>query len=175
MSRFKINMVEQLIEVDKNDNQIGLRPRTDFLNSSHIHRASHLILFNSKNEILLQHRVSTKKVWPNLFTFSVDCTVANESYEECIQREMQEEIGISINAKRLFTFPYFGNIDKAWHCVFLGKSDDKIQPDASEIGSIKWINADKLKIDIIENPDKYVPPFIEGMKKYFDEFYMAEK
>ncbi len=168
-------MIEQLIEVDENDNQIGLRPRTDFFNSKYIHRASHLILFNSKNEILLQYRVSTKKVWPNLFTFSVDCTVANESYEECIQREVQEEIGISINVKRLFTFSYFDDIDKAWHCVFVGKSDNKIQPDTREIESIKWINADELKTDIIENPDKYAPPFIEGMKKYFDECYGAEK
>ena len=169
MSRFKSNMAEQLIEVDKNDNQIGLRPRDDFFDSEYIHRASHLILFNSKNEILLQHRSPTKKVWPNLFTFSVDCTVANESYEDCIKREMQEEIGISINVKRLFTFPYFDNIDKAWHCVFVGKTDDKITPDSREIQEIKWIDADELKEDILKNPDIYVPPFIEGMNKYFDE------
>ena len=118
----------------------------------------------------MQHRATTKKVWPNLFTFSVDCTVANESYEECIQREMQEEIGISISVKRLFTFPYFNSIDKAWHCVFVGKTDDKIMPDSKEIQAIKWMNTDKLKEDIIKNPNIYVPPFAKGMKKYFDEF-----
>lgn len=110
-------MIEQIIEIDEDDNQIGLRPRDEFYGSDFIHRGSHLILFNSKNEILLQYRSATKQVWPNLFSFSVDCTVADESYEEAIQREMQEEIGISINVKRLFTFPYFDNIDKAWHCV----------------------------------------------------------
>jgi isopentenyl-diphosphate Delta-isomerase len=83
-------MVEMIIEVDKNDNQVGLRPRNHFYNSKHIHRVSHLILFNSKNEILLQLRSPTKKLWPNLFTYSVDGTVVNESYEDCIQREMQE-------------------------------------------------------------------------------------
>lgn len=163
-------MVEQIIEVDKNNNKMGLRPRSDFFKSDHIHRAAHLILFNSKNEILLQYRSSSKKVWPNLYTFSVDCTVANESYEECIKREMQEEISILIEVKKLFTFPYFNDIDKAWHCVFIGKSDDTIQPDAREIEFIKWIDVDKLKIDIKENPDKYVPPFIEAMIKYFNEF-----
>ena len=119
-------MAEQNIEVDKNDNQIGLRPRGDFYTGKFIHRASHLILFNSKNKILLQHRSSTKKWYPNLFTYFVSGTVANESYEDCIEKEMQEEIGISINVKRLFAYPFFDTYDKAWHCVFVGKTDNKI-------------------------------------------------
>jgi len=168
-------MVEQIIEVDEDDNQIGLRPRDEFYGSKYIHRAAHLILLNSKNKVLLQRRSATKKVWPNLFTFSVDCTVANESYEDCIQREMHEEIGISITAKRLFIFPYFDNIDKAWHCVFIGNTDNKITPDAREIQEVKWMDMDELKGDILKNPDKYVPVFIEGMKKYFNEFYGVSK
>lgn len=127
----------------------------------------YLILFNSKNEILLQHRASTKKVYPDLFTFSVDATVGDESYEECIEREMQEELGISVSAKRLFKFPYFDNVDKAWHCVFTGKTNEKVTPEKREIQEIKWIDADELKEDIIENSDIYVTPFVEGMKKYF--------
>jgi isopentenyldiphosphate isomerase len=168
-------MTEQNIEVDINDSQIGLRPRDDFYTGKYIHRSSHLILFNSKNEILLQHRTPTKKWYPNLFTYSVSGTVANESYEECIEREMQEEIGISINVKRLFTYPFFDTLDKAWRCVFIGKTDDNIIPDAREIQEIKWMDADELKRDILKNSDIYSPPFVEGMKKYFNEFYGNEK
>ncbi|MCK9272649.1 NUDIX domain-containing protein [Candidatus Gracilibacteria bacterium] len=168
-------MIEQNIEVDINDSQIGLRPRDDFYTGKYIHRSSHLILFNSKNEILLQHRTPTKKWYPNLFTYSVSGTVANESYEECIEREMQEEIGISINVKRLFTYPFFDTLDKAWRCVFIGKTDDNIIPDAREIQEIKWMDADELKRDILKNSDIYSPPFVEGMKKYFNEFYGNEK
>lgn len=88
---------------------------------------------------------------------------------------MQEEIGISIDVERLFTFPYFDTIDKAWHCVFVGRTDDKITFDPREIQKIKWMDVDKLKEDILKNPSKYVPQFIEGMKKYFDEFYKDKK
>ncbi len=84
------------IEVDKNDNALGLRPRSDYYTGKYIHRACQLILFNSKNKILLQQRASTKRWYPNLFTFSVSGTVTHESYEACIQKEMQEEIGITI-------------------------------------------------------------------------------
>ena len=31
-------MVEQIIEVDENDNQIGLRPKDDFYTGKYIHR-----------------------------------------------------------------------------------------------------------------------------------------
>ena len=88
---------------------------------------------------------------------------------------MQEEIGISINVNRLFKYPFFDTFDKAWHCVFIGKTDDKITPDTREIQEIKWIDADELKKDILKNPDIYTPPFVEGIKKYFAEFYGAEK
>lgn len=80
-------MIEQNIEVDEKDNVIGFRPRDDFYTGKYIHRASHLILFNSKNEILIQKRASTKKWYPNLYTFSVSGTVADESYEDCIKKE----------------------------------------------------------------------------------------
>ncbi len=168
-------MEEQLIEVDQDDNRIGLRSRSEFFNSNHIHRAAHLILFNSENKILLQLRSKTKKVWPDLITFSVDCTVADETYEECIIREMQEEIGILTDVKKLFTFPYFDDTDKAWHGVFIGKTDDKITPDPGEIQEIRWMDADELRQDIKTKPEKYVPPFIKGMKIYFEEFYHTEK
>lgn len=163
--------MEQNIEVDENDNQIGLRPRDDIYTGKYIHRASHLILFNSKNEILLQLRAPTKKWYPDLLTYSVSGTVANESYEDCIQKEMQEEIGISINVKRLFTYPFFDTFDKAWHCVFVGKTNGTVIPDVKEMSEITWIAVDELKKDIAENPGRYTPPFIEWMKIYFTEFY----
>jgi len=168
-------MVEQNIEVDKNDNVIGLRPRDDFYTGKYIHRSSHLILFNSKNEILIQKRASTKKLYPNLYTYSTSGGVQNESYEDCIKREVKEEIGISIPMRYLFKYPSFDKIDKAFRAVFVGKSDNKIKPDNREMTEIKWISVNELKEDIKENSNKYTFPFVIGMGKYFAEFYEIEK
>ncbi len=163
------------MEVDENNNKIGFRPKSDFHTGKFIHRSAHLILFNLKNEILLQKRTADKIWYPNLFTYSVSGTVADETYEECIQREMQEEIGISISVKRLFNYKCFDEIDKAYHAVFVGRTDDEIKPDKSEIQKIKWLNADELKKDILENPDIYTPPLVEGMKIYFAKYYSETK
>lgn len=163
------------IEVDKNDNVIGLRPIEDFYTGKYIHRSSHLILVNLKNQILLQKRAPDKKWYPDLFTYSVSGSVENETYEECIKKEMSEEIGISTIAKYLFKYPFFDKLDKSWHAVFLGNSDSKIKPDGIEMTEVVWIDANKLKNNIINNPGIYVPHFIIGMNKYFAEFYGAEK
>ena len=164
-------MAEMIIEVDENDTKIGLRPRDDFYTGNYIHRSAHLILFNSKNEILIQLRSHNKKWFPDLFTYSVSGTVADESYEACIAREMKEELGISIDVKRLFKHRPFDLLDDAWHCVFIGKYDGQITPDKGEMKKVNWISADELKDDIIKNLDIYTPPFAAGMKIFFNRFY----
>ena len=40
---------------------------------------------------------------------------------------------------------------------------------------VKWISVKDLKNEIQEHPEKYTPSFVEGMKKYFAEFYEVEK
>ena len=168
-------MEEQLIEVDKNDKIIGLRPRKDFHTGKYIHRSCHLILFNSKNKILLQKRAPTMTWYPNLYTFSVSGTVANETYEESIKKEMKEEIGISIPVKFLFKTSHFDKFEKAFHSVFIGKSDKRIIPDKNEMTEVKWISPEEVKKDIQEHPEKYTPSFVKGMKRYFAEFYGFQK
>ena len=167
-------MSEQNIEVDEINNVIGLRPREDFYTGKYIHRSVGLILFNSQNQILLQKRVPTKIWYPNLYTFSVAGTVANESYEECMKKEMREEIGLEIQVAKLFVFSFFDQLDKAFHAIFTGKSDEKIRFDEREATSVKWIDAEELKNDIEKNPNIYTPPTRKGLGIYFNDFYKAK-
>lgn len=160
-------MEEYNIEVDENNRRIGLRPRSDFYTGDYIHRATHLILFNSRGDILLQHRAPTKQWYPDLLTYSVSGTVADESCDTCIAREIQEEIGITVTPRHIFTYPFFAPTKKAWHYVYVGHSDDPIIPDKTEMSGVVWIAPDQLRADIQKNPHKYTPPFVEGMTRYF--------
>lgn len=169
-------MKEQNIEVDENDNIIGSRPRTDFYTGKHIHRSTYLILLNSKNQILLQKRASTKEWYPNLYTFAVARTVQKgETYEESMKKGLKEKICISTPIKFLFKHRFYDKSDRAFRAVFIAKSDEKPKPNKKDIAEIKWININTLRKDIIEHPEKYAPPFIVCMKKYFAEFYKAKK
>jgi len=163
-------MVELFTEVDENNNVIGLRPIKDFQSGKYIHRSAHLLLFNSKGEVLI-HKRSPNKIWsPNLYTFSVAGTVGDESYEDCIKHEIPEELGIKIPVKLLFIYKFFIPKDKSFHALFIGKSDKKIKPDPDEISEIKWVSLKWLRKDISDNPEEYTLPFLAGMKKYFEKF-----
>lgn len=160
-------MIELNVEVDNNDNKIGLRPRNDFYTGKYIHRGAHLILLNSKNQILLQKR-SKKKVWnPGQYNYAAGGTVADESYTECILRETEEELGIRVKVTELFKITYFASNDKAFHTIFTALSDETIVSDKDEIQTVKWVDQELLKRDIVNNPGKYTPVFVMGMKKFF--------
>ncbi len=162
-------MQEYNIEVDYNDKGIGLRPREDFYTGKYIHRASHLILQNTKGEILLQKRARDKKWYPGLYTFSVSGTVGDESYEECIQKEMGEEIGIHIPVTKLFTYPVFDDKMKSWNSVYLGYSNETITIDKREMDEVVWKSREAIVEDIQHHPRHYTPVFVKGIKMYFSE------
>jgi len=167
-------MIELCIEVDKNNRSIGLRPITDFKTGKFIHRSVHLLLFNSKGEILIQKRSANKIWYPNLYTYSVSGVVENENYKNCIKREMKEEIGINTPVNLLFIYPYFDKLDKSFHALFKGKTNKKIIPDKNEMSLIKWMTLGELKRDISKKPDNYVPHVVFGLKKYFSEIQKSK-
>ena len=160
-------MAELITEVDENDNVIGLRPKHDFYTGKYIHRGAHLLLFNSKNEILLQKRALDKKWSPGLYSHSVSGTVADESYEDCIKRETKEELGISIPVKYVFKHFASSNNDQAFHAIFIGKTDKEISPDNREMSEVRWMPVEELRKDIEKHPEIYARTFAESMKKYW--------
>ncbi len=159
---------ELITQVDENDEFIGLRPREDLYGGKLIHRSSSLLLFNSKKKLLLQKRSSNKIWYPKLYTFSVSGTVLNETYEDCIAREMLEEIGISVYFKKLFKYRYFDDVDNTFMTVFIAHSDKDVNVDKEESESFIWVSIEELENDIDNNPEKYTPPFIEGIKIYLN-------
>lgn len=163
-------MEDLIIEVDKNNNVLGLRPREDFYGGKYIHRSSHLLLFNTTGELAIMKRSTNKRWYPNLYTFSVSGTVDNETNTECIKREIKEEIGLDLEPKELFTFRHFDNQDSAFATVYFAVSDKNLIPDKQEISEVKLILLEQLKDDMISNPDIYTLPFLLGMKAYFEKY-----
>jgi len=163
-------MEEMIIEVDENDKKIGLRPRSEFT-GKYIHRAAHLLLVNSKGELLSQQRSKNKQWYPNRFEFSASGTVGDETYERCLEREIVEELGISVPFQKLFKTKYFDpKVDKAFHMVYWGKSDEPVTIDKNETQMVKWWPLEDLQKDILKNPENYTPSFRISMEKYFKKF-----
>lgn len=166
-------MTELISEVDRDDNFLGLRPREDFYSGNHIHRASQLILLNSENKMLLQKRAPEKIWYPNRYTYSVSGTVADESYEACIAREMLEEIGISVPFRKLFKIPCVLENKGAYHTVFSGRCSEEtaslIRFDPEEAVSVEWVELEELYRAVKIEPGNYTPSLRAGIIKIFEE------
>ena len=143
------------IEVDEDNNVIGLRPREDFYGTGRIHRGVHLLLFNSDSKLLLQRRSENKKWYPRFFSFSAGGTVGDETTEECIKRETYEEIGIKdISFNELFTFHFSDKVNNSFETIFLSQSDSPVIIDKKEVESCKWVSIEELKKDLLKKVQK---------------------
>jgi len=135
-------MTELLDVVDMNDNFLKGEDRKIVHNSYQWHRGVHILLINSKNEILLQIRSPTKDKFPNCY----DCSVSEhvkigESFENAAKRGIKEELGLeNIVLKKLVKLRMnYGPHDNMITEVFEISFDGKVKLDKNETSKIIFV------------------------------------
>ncbi|MFM7430661.1 MAG: isopentenyl-diphosphate delta-isomerase, partial [Flammeovirgaceae bacterium] len=85
----------EVILVDANDNAIGTMEKMEAHEKGLLHRAFSVLIFNSKGELLIQKRASTKYHSGGLWT-NTCCShpTPQESIEQAAKRRLKEEMGI---------------------------------------------------------------------------------
>jgi isopentenyldiphosphate isomerase len=122
-------MQEELLEVVTEKGEIiKTLPRSEIHgNPSLMHRVVHVLVFNDKEDILLQKRSMSKDVAPGKWDTSVGGHVnSGETLEEAVKREMEEELGISeCNLEFLYTYihsnDYESELVYTYSCTYNGK------------------------------------------------------
>ena len=141
------NNIEYLDVVDDNNNIIGKDTRTNIHKKGRFHRAVHIIVLNTKGEMFIQKRSSTKDTYPNHWDVSSAGHLnIGESYESAAKRELKEELGIEnidleyvseIKGSKATDFEFI----KIFRCVY----DGNITINNEEISEGKFIGVNKLK------------------------------
>src|SRR5476649_1258680 len=81
--------------VDEQDRVLRRESRGEVHRKRLLHRAVHVLLFNSRGEVYLQRRSATKDTYPNRWTTSCSGHVdAGEDYDTAVIRELAEELGL---------------------------------------------------------------------------------
>ena len=105
--------------VDEQNDITGSALRTEMRDKGLIHRATYILVFNSKGELFIQKRTTTKDIYPGYYDIAAGGVVlAGESYEESAQRELFEELGIKAPLTFLFDNYYTDGNNKVWGRVF---------------------------------------------------------
>ena len=157
---------EELILVDRDDNEIGYASKADAHDGGGIlHRAFSLFQFNEAGELLLQQRALSKRLWGGYWSNSC-CSHPRrgESLAVATSRRLLDELNFEAELEHVYRFCYeagfggAGSENELCH-VFLGKSIEKIQPNESEVSSIRYITADDLAKELEQHPDSFTPWF----------------
>ena len=141
---------ELLDLVNKQDEVIGtVWKSVAHKDPSLIHREVAVIVFNDRKETLLQQRSMQKKLLPGLWTVTAAGHIlAGENPKVAIERELKEELGISVDlifdSKRLYTFAaaetkflylYYGLVH--------GRPRTTLQPE--EVMATDWVPVNKIE------------------------------
>ena len=164
---------DNVILVDKNDNQVGLMPKLEAHQKGVLHRAFSVFIFNNKYELLLQKRASSKYHSGGLWT-NTCCSHPREDEDilDAANRRLIEEMGIETSLRKVYEFTYKAELDNdliehEFDHVFYGVYNDDPSINTDEAEGFKWIDMDSLNEDIKTNGHIYTVWF----KIAFEYFY----
>lgn len=157
---------EELILVDGNDKTIGHLSKARCHDGAGVlHRAFSLFLFNDGGELLLQQRAESKRLWPGYWSNSC-CSHPRrgESLEVATMRRLRDELNIETGLEHIYRFCYTAEFGEAGSenelChVYLGRVIGRVQPNESEIASVRFVSAGNLERELSQSPELFTPWF----------------
>lgn len=139
---------ERLDIVNESGEIISALPRSEIHgNPALLHMVVHLLVFNTKGDLLLQKRSINKDVAPGKWDTSVGGHVnSGEAVADAVMREVEEELGITTcSPEFLYTYihsnDYEAELVYTYKCVYEGK----IEFQRDEIDEVRPWGLDEIK------------------------------
>ena len=165
-------MAEDLVVlVNKEDEAIGEMPKMEAHQKGVLHRAFSILIYNSKNEMLIHQRAMDKYHSQGLWT-NACCShpKPGETLIEAGHRRLVEEMNFDCPLKTEFHFIYKTALENnlfehEFDHVLSGVYDGYFTPNPEEVMDYRWINVNDLKLEIASNPDAFTFWFKMIMEK----------
>jgi isopentenyl-diphosphate delta-isomerase len=153
--------MDYVILVDENDSELGTMEKMEAHVKGELHRAFSVLLFNSKGEMLIQRRSDHKYHSAGLWT-NTCCSHPRpgESVTEAARRRLREEMGIDLQAEKLYSFIYRtdlegGLVEHELDHVLVGTFDDEPAINPHEVSEWKYVGLPEIKAAIQEQPEAF--------------------
>ena len=151
---------EQFDVVNADDQVLEQRPRSEVHRLKLRHRAVHVFLFRSDGCLLIHKRSAAKEEFPSVWTSSASGHVsAGETYDECVPRELKEELGIATRLDRLQKFAACEQTSNEFTVLYEAWCDDEVKFDPVEMSEIRWITVGELSQWLDDAPADFSPAF----------------
>ena len=105
------------------------------------HMVVHVVIFNTKGEMLIQQRQPFKEGWPNLWDITVGgSAIAGDTSRTAAEREVMEEIGLAIdlsNEQPKLILPFDCGFDDIY-TLTMDVDLTTLHLQESEVQAVKW-------------------------------------
>jgi len=156
---------EQFQIVDERDRPTGAAPRGQVHANNFLHRAVHILIFNSSGEVFLQLRSPLKDRHPLTWDSSVAGHVnAGEEYGQTANRELREELGIETALTKIAKLSASKQTDQEFVCLYHGFYDGELWPNPAEIEAGKFFPPPVVDEWTKARPQEFAPGFVECWK-----------
>ncbi len=148
--------------VDDDDQVVDRRPRPEVHALGLRHRATHILVVNTRGEVFLQQRSLTKDMWPGVWDSSASGHVdSGEEYDACAVREVGEELGIRIDVPppRIFKLEASPATGMEFCWVYRLPHDGPMTLQASEVRGGGWFRPDAIDDWLDRRPDDFASAF----------------
>lgn len=150
-----------VILVNREDEITGYGEKMEVHRQGLLHRAFSVLVFNSRDQLLLQKRAAGKYHSPGLWT-NTCCSHPRpgETPVQAAHRRLQEEMGFDCDLEFAFKFVYraplqHGLTEHELDHVFTGRYDGPVRPQPTEVAEYKWISPGELVPNLRQRPEDY--------------------
>jgi isopentenyl-diphosphate delta-isomerase type 1 len=166
-------MAEEIFDVvNERDEVIGKQTRSEVHRLGLMHRATHVLVFNSRGRVFLQKRSMTKDRQPGLWDSSASGHVdSGEDYDACVVRELREELGLQVSAtpRRLFKLGASSETDQEHVWVYRCEAEGPFQLHPEEIERGDWFEPDEVTDWMSKRPNEFASALLLIWKKVMRE------
>ncbi|MFY7965568.1 MAG: isopentenyl-diphosphate Delta-isomerase [Chitinophagaceae bacterium] len=169
-------MTQEVVLVNELDEVLGTLDKNEAHQKGLLHRAVSVVILNSKNEMLLQRRATTKYHSASLWT-NAACThpYLNEPPIKAAERRLQQEMGIELELEFAFKFIYKvtlenGMIENELDYVYFGVTDKLPVLNRDETDDYKYINITEIENEIQVNANSYTEWFKILLPQFISKF-----
>ncbi len=153
--------------VDEHDTVIGQATRAQVHAQKLLHRATHVFVFNSRGELLLQKRSAEKDEFPLCWTSSASGHLdAGENYEQAARRELHEELGLTAELEFLFKLPASPETAYEHTALLRAVSDEGPRFPSEEVESVEFYSLEQITEMVEDSPESFSPPLRQLLLRY---------
>ncbi len=168
--------MEYLDIVNENDEVIGRNTRKYVHDNYLIHRDIHILIENSKGNVLLQKRSLKKKDRPGQWDSTVgEHVLSGENYDAAAIRGAKEEVGVDIPLlalEKVCDYKSYNKRQKTNRRLFILYLEGPFNDfDREEVECLEWWDFKKIETEI----QKGDLLFIKGFKLSFEKYMKYKK